>query len=180
MNYSFGEDLKEKPEDIIQFKKGIEFWKDELLNINNLKEKAICNSKIGVHLRIVGELTASLIQLGKAKKIFETLPLLSYTIINEIRIAQTFQFLKRFSKATKLYEEIEKIIEANDQFSNLLHLVYQHKGKNYFDQRQFKIAKVHFEKALSIRNKMKDKSLVESSTYALEIVERYIDKNATT
>jgi len=171
MQYCFDNDLKEKPENIDEFKKGIEFWKAALTDLGNLIDEAKLYSRIGVDLRIVGELDKSLKYLNKAKKILEKLPLCTIYLINKIRIAQTLQFLKQFEAANKRYNEIDDIIDLNSQFSGLRHFVYQHKGKNYFDQQLYTKAKIHFQSALKIRKQLDNQELIASSAFALKIIE---------
>jgi len=170
MNYTFGRNLKERPEDIEAFKNGIEYWKAELDNLGVGLDKVRLLSKIGVHLRILGHLEESLKYLYKAKRLFESESLNASFVVNEIRIAQTLQFLKRFDEATKLYNEVENLVETETQFTNLLHFVYQHKGKNYFDQQQYHLAKKYIEKALTIRLQLQDENLIASSTFTLKII----------
>lgn len=172
MSYLIGDDLKEKPENLEEFKKGIAFWKESLGRTNDIKDKAKLHSKIGVHLRIVGHLNESLKYLNKAKQTFESFPISNSFIINEIRIAQTLQFLKRFDEATELYLNIENLVKPRSEFSSLLHFVYQHQGKNYFDQQNFHLAKNCIKKALKIRQQINNKDWIASSVFALAIIEK--------
>jgi len=174
MNYFFGDDLKETPEDKAEFRKGIEFWKAKLISEDKVYEKSKLLSTIGVHLRIAGQLNESLTYLNKAEAILGTLPLSRTFVVNGIRIAQTLQALKRFNKSTLYFRDIEKLIEVNTQFSNLLHFVYQHQGKNYFDQQKYRLAKTYIERALAIRQQMNDADLIASSAFALNIITQHL------
>lgn len=170
MTYSFGDDLREHPEDDIAFKKGIDYLIKQFKQQDEVFEQAKLLSSIGAYQRIAGFLSASLQHLLKAKKLLEEGKHKRLYLINEIRLAHTFQFLKQFDQAQTCYQHIENYIAKHPSDQNLLHFVYQHKGKNYFDQQQYRLAEEFIDKALQLRKSLNDESLVESSAYALKII----------
>jgi len=176
MKYTIGNDLKEHPDDVIAFQKGIDYLKQKLKQEKDVTEQARLLSKIGVHQRIAGQLKESYQYLLEARKILEHSEHSRLYIINEIRIAQTFQFLKQYSKAIDCYQHIEIFITKYPSCSNLLHYVYQHKGKTYFDQEFYLLAKENIEKALAIRKEMGNDDLIQSSTFALDVIDQKISK----
>jgi len=117
-------------------------------------------------------LDASLKHLLEAKKLVENSKHVRLFLINEIRLAQTYQFLRQFEKAEAIYLFIEAYIAKQPEHQNLLHFVYQHKGKNYFEQRQYDLAATYISKALALRKALSDGSLVESSVFALKVIRR--------
>ena len=143
MHYTFGDDLRAHPEDIPDFKAGINYHIQQLKQEEHLKERCRLLSSIGINQAIAGLLEASLKHLLEAKKLLENSEHVQLYLINEIRLAQTYQFLKQFKKAEAIYQVIEVYIEKHPAHNNLLHVVYQHKGKNYFEQAEYALAECY-------------------------------------
>lgn len=174
MNYRFAKDLREHPEDEVAFKKGIDDLIEQLKQTNTVIEQAKLHSSIGTYQRIAGFLDASFQHLMKARKLLIESEHKRFYLINEIRLAHTFQFLKQFEQAETCFQHIENYIAQHPSYQNLLHFVYQHKGKNYFEQQQYHLAEECINKALELRQILGDESLVESSVYALKIIREKI------
>ncbi len=170
MNYYFGNDLREHPEDKIAFKKGIDYLIKQLEQKEEVIEQAKLLSKIGTYQRIAGFFNASLLHLKKAKQLLEESNHQHLFLINEIRLAHTFQFLKQFEQADACYQHIEDYITKHPSHKNLLHFVYQHNGKNYFDQQQYELAETCICKALELHKVMGNEGLIESSAFALKVI----------
>jgi len=170
MQYTFGDDLREEPQDIIEFKKGIDYLLQKLLQEENVFEQANLLSSIGVHQRIARNLEASLKHLLEARNLLEDSEHIRLYLVNEIRLGQTFQFLAQFTKAETTYQLIENYIAKHPEHKNLLHFVYQHKGKNYFAQQQYQSAETFVRKALDLRKALNNAELIQSSEFSLKVI----------
>ncbi len=170
LNYYFEETLREIPEDLVAFKKGIVLLEKELNQTTDRLEMAIRLSKLGVLQRIIGALAPALANLTKADDIYASLGNTRRRKINKIRLAQTLQFSGFFEKATNIYQELEKDINDQETDVDLLDFIYQHKGKNFFEQGLLDKALVEIEKALSLRKEKGNASLIASSEYARTVM----------
>lgn len=174
--YKIGVDLREKPHDKKLFKKGILILEKEALNTKKSIEKVKILSKIGVLYRILGELDKSQQRLDEASILIKELGNKKLWIINNIRIAQTLQFKNKNQQAELLYQKLVKEIEDGSQNHELLSFIYQHRGKNYFEQGKLKAALREVEKALEKRKQDNNVELIASSEYARKIIKNKISK----
>jgi len=172
MNYFFKDDLREHPEDNVDFKRGINYLIQKLKQEEDQIKKAQLLSSIGTHQRIAGFLEASLQNLMNARKLLEDSEKVRLYLINEIRTAHTFQFLKQFAEADSIYLRVETHIAQHPVHNNLLHFVYQHKGKNYFDQKKYQLAELYISKALALRKALDNAGFTESSKLALSVIQK--------
>ena len=168
MNYSFNHLLREVPLDEADFLKGIRFLETEIPHLQGL-EKARTLSKLGGYQRIMGLIEQSLQSLMAAENMLTNHPNVRLSIINQLRISQTKQFKREFEHAKALLEDIETNIKSTTEMTDLLDFIHQHQGKNYFDQQNYSVAKVCFEKALVIREQKGDENLIQSTIHALEV-----------
>jgi tetratricopeptide (TPR) repeat protein len=97
-------------------------------------------------------------------------------LVTNVRIAQTLQFLKRFEESEKLYLKLEDEIHRNRELKNLLHFVFQHRGKLLFDQNRFSESILQFEKALELRVQLGNQELIESTLFAIELTKRKLSE----
>ncbi|MGG4397413.1 hypothetical protein ABEX25_24200 [Paenibacillus thiaminolyticus] len=68
-------------------------------------------------------------------------------------MANTYQWNKEFVEAAKLFKELEEEIAIIDRSTREIYedFLYQHFGKNKFDQEQYEEALIYFYKALQLR-----------------------------
>lgn len=168
MSYSFDDNLREVPNNIEQFKKGIELMIQDLDSEKNTVRKANLLSKLGTSLRIAGRLEESEAFLMESIRIFEESGLSENILISKIRLSQTLQFRTKLVPALKLINELESELKKNILFESYRDFIFQHKGKILFDMKRFGEAIKYFESALSVRIVKKDNSLIDSSRKAIE------------
>ncbi len=93
----------------------------------------------------------------------------------KIRLANCFQWQKRFVLSDSLFEELEKCLPTVSV--SLQAFFWQHKGKNEFDQGHYQLAKGCFQKALEMRVKHQlAHDLIESSQIALFEASKRIER----
>lgn len=168
MQYDIGELLRETPKNATEFSKGIQFLKEQSQQSTEI-EKARLLSTLGVYQRINGDLDASLKSLTEAKELISTDNLERLQPINDLRIAQTFQFMRRFEESEQQYLKLTNQIKSDKKLKDLLDFVYQHHGKLLFEQGKLPEAIICFEKALSLREYKNEQTLIDSTLYALEV-----------
>lgn len=167
MTWSIGQDLREVPNNPSEFKDGIRFLESHLKDLEGI-ELIRSQSKLGVLLRICGCLEKSQRQLLIARNSLSLITDKRLSLINELRIAQTAQWSNDFQTSNKIYVELETQIESDTSNSDLLDFVYQHKGKNDFDQGEFGLAIEMFNRALQLRLSKGDEELINSTQFALD------------
>ncbi|MGB0929806.1 MAG: hypothetical protein ACPGVB_03465, partial [Chitinophagales bacterium] len=151
--YRIGEDLREVPENLEEFKKGISILENEVETIQERKVKAQKLSKLGVLYRIIGNLNISQNRLLEASKLIDTSNEKNLFIVNEIRIAQTLQFQNKNDEADKKLNLLQNKILQENIGIHLLDFIYQHRGKNLYEKGDLKTALTFIKKALEIRKK---------------------------
>ena len=93
-------------------------------------------------------------------------------LINRIRLANTFQWQKNFSKSNLIFNEIEEELSCIEKgsFKNYEDFLFQHIGKNKFDQNNYEEALYYFNKAIMIRLEKGDQELIDSTNLAINTV----------
>lgn len=169
MKFKFGPNLREVPLSKIEMLSGMIYIKEQL-NSNNSSEyeKGRLHGMLGSFLRIVGELEDSENHLRIAIEISDSINNPEGVFANKLRLAHTYQWWNRFDVSNKMFAELLETAETNSDYSNFLDFVYQHCGKNLFDQADFHGALNYFNKALEIRLEKGDKELIASSESAIE------------
>lgn len=172
MDFLFGPNLREVPVSKIQMLYGMMYIKDQLEN-NQFSEEEIgkWNGLLGVYLRIVGELKESERHLNIAIQVYNDLDQPRNTFINKLRLAHTYQWWDKFNLSNQMFADMQALAETDSEYTDLLDFVYQHNGKNQFDQKEFKTALSFFEKALKIRQGSNNQEIITSSETAIEACE---------
>ena len=167
MNYSFSDSLREVPESKEDFQKGIQFLNSEIDKLNGL-DKISALSKLGAYQRIAGLIEDSLATLKMVRQLLSQNNDKRLSFITELRIAQSIQFKGDFEEAAKIYSGLKNRSSRDSELSDFLDFVYQHMGKNYFDQQRFDLAMNCFQSALVVRNQKGESQLIESTLFAIE------------
>lgn len=167
VEYHFNSRLREIPDNVVEFQKGIDFIKSKISQSDGI-EKARLLSKLGVYQRIDVKLDESLDSLTRAYEIIQDYPDLRLKCVNGLRIAQTLQFKKNFVEAENQYDRLEKECRADSQLKDLLDFVLQHSGKCQFDQKNYDGAIPCFTEAMELRMKKGDEELIQSTQFALD------------
>lgn len=87
-----------------------------------------------------------------------------------LRKANVLQWLKKFDQALNLYDKV--LQECPD----LRHYALQHRGKCFLDMGKYPNALKDIEQSLALRKQLCDKDLIESSKFALNLVQKRIKK----
>ncbi|WP_059170524.1 tetratricopeptide repeat protein [Bacillus sp. FJAT-27445] len=170
MEFSFDESLREVPVSIPDMKSGVSFLKDQLhTKDSETKEQAALNGLIGVYCRILKNFEESKKYLLHAIEINEKLNNKKGWFVNELRLAHTYQWEGDFQKSNGMFGKLLKDAECSQDTNDYLDFLYQHQGKNLFEQQNYELAAVFFEKALVIRMEKGNEELIVSTRHALEV-----------
>lgn len=172
MDFTFGPNLREVPISKIEMLYGMMHIMEQLKNGQfNQEEQGMWNGLLGVYLRIVGELDESEKHLKTAIQIYKELEQSRRVFINTLRLAHTYQWWTKFDISNQMFSELREQAESDPDLSDLLDFVYQHHGKNHFDQKEYETALSYFEKALDLRRNSQNEELIASTETAIEACE---------
>jgi tetratricopeptide (TPR) repeat protein len=148
-NYHFDSDLREVPNDPLEWTKSVE----QLFEIlkNESEDKLQIYEHLGIATRILLRLSESESFLLKAVSLSYDNPNHSHLIQNLIRLAHTYQWKKEFSKAHLLFDQVRTLSNQKPISEGLKAAYHQHLAKNYFDQSYYGLAVIEFELALKMR-----------------------------
>ncbi len=163
LKYYFDESLREIPVDKEKMTSYVSEYKDDI-SIEN-------KSYIAPYLRILGELEKSENYLLEVINFYEKENNELKVFLNKIKLGIVYQWQNNFVKSNKLFDELLCICE---NFPNHKDFLFQHIGKNYFEQQNYILAKQFFQKALNIRKIKNNKELLESTEFALEVCNKKI------
>lgn len=170
LGFCFDDNLREVPFSKIDMVKGIEFLKNQSQSTqDNDKDLAKTYGLIGVYSRIVNNIEDSKKYLSLAIEMNKQSGNHKSLFVNELRLAHTYQWENNYLKSNKLFEKLKEQSENNSEHNNYLDFVYQHYGKNLFDQSEYQLALKYFEKALRIRGEKGNQELIDSTEYAINI-----------
>ncbi|WP_157259658.1 hypothetical protein [Paenibacillus sp. OSY-SE] len=90
--------------------------------------------------------------------------------INRIRLANTYQWNKEFQKSNEIFDVLvgEFHNQADESLQDIEDFLYQHMGKNKFEQGEYEEAPTHFYKTLEIRLVKNNSELIESTQLAID------------
>lgn len=171
MNFSYGDDLREVPEDSEQMRKGLDWLQDKIVELgpDDTKKAAVLLSQIGGYARIMGDLDLSEKCYLDAIKAFEELKASEQLFAAKLRLAVTFQYQRKFSKSTEIYEKAIKIMRTSKSpaVRNYLDFALQHYAKQKFEQGFYSEAMDMFMETLELRIVKGDLDLVASTELAI-------------
>ncbi|WP_106496411.1 hypothetical protein [Lentibacillus sp. Marseille-P4043] len=169
MKFIFGPNLREVPVSKIQMLHGMIYIMEQLkTNDFSDDEKAKWNGMLGYFLRIVGELEESEKRLHTSIEIYNDLDNQQGVFTNKLRLAHTYQWWTKYELSNQIFNELLEKAETDSDYTHFLDFVYQHCGKNEFDQKRFPEALSFFEKALELRSEKGDQELISQSESAIE------------
>lgn len=169
LNYKFDENLHEVLECSEDVKKYVQLLLEEVRISEDSKEKARLLSMAGVYFRLLKDFPRSLECLENAMR-------LNDSVSNRIRLGHTYQWKKDFNRSNLIFEKLLQDVESGEE--TLLDYVYQHAGKNYFDQARYEEALNLFERALEIRiSKNVADELIDSSRLSVKTTKSRLKKN---
>jgi tetratricopeptide (TPR) repeat protein len=177
LNYRFGADLREVPEDAESMLRYAEFMISESKKLQ--KEKPLQNPRAlvkflgeaGSYYRILGKNEAAHHALEECLSLIDTHQLgISYWAVNAIRLGEVFRAQKDILAAETAFKAVLEMADRSQDVLAFKDFSLQHLGKLYYDQKNFTQARTCFQEALQIREKKGDPALIESTQFALRVL----------
>jgi tetratricopeptide (TPR) repeat protein len=172
MNFTYGNDLREVPDDPEQMRKGVDYLKEKLEEEQDGgAAEAALRSQLAGYCRIMGDLELAKEHYQKAKDILKEAGKEQHIFAIQLRMAIVYQWDGRFKNADEIYSKsIEKSRRSSDKtIQKYLDFALQHYGKSKFEQGQFDSALDCFMEALELRLIKGDLTLIESTQKAIEV-----------
>jgi tetratricopeptide (TPR) repeat protein len=173
----FDENLRDIPDNAEATRQEVAQLKEKLpLTLAPLERtRLLCD--IGTGLRLLGDLEEAKNHLKEAVDLCETFQLdIKTTVRAQILLAHVLQWQGNFLKSNRLFGELIITVEADIGASSLKAFVYQHAGKNLFDQKMYPHALKFFEKALKLRESEKaPEDQIESTRLAIHATRAKIE-----
>lgn len=174
LNLNFNNRLREIPESIDDIKEFIQYESNRVSTTKNFKSLKKIYGSLGVYSRIINDLENSEIYLKKA------IDLSNYTndplrvFINKIRLGNTYQWQEDFHASNLIFDSLFDQLQ-NPIFLPYEDFLYQHYGKNLFDQGLYTKALEYFKLALELRIIKNNSELIDSTLFAINICNTYIE-----
>lgn len=167
LKYTFDLNLHELLENPVDVDQHINTLLKSIPTGSLMRSKAL--GEIGVFLRMRRHLDESQKYLEEAvtlsKLCNDNGRLLS---VQKIRLAHVYQWQKKFELSNAIFE---KFMQSDEQ--SIIDFIWQHAGKNYFDQNRYSEALDAFEKALIFRRaKNSPTDQVESTEFAIAVTRK--------
>jgi tetratricopeptide (TPR) repeat protein len=167
--YHFDENLRDVPADRAGME-GAARHLETLLSSSDTqpRERLRDLGRLGVYLRILGNLDAAQESLKDAIALANELGDEKAALANRIRLGHVYQWQRRFAEADTVFAAVVEQCEQDMRFREYLDFAYQHYGKSKFDQGLYTEAEAFFRQALDIRQARGDEELIASSRLAWE------------
>ena len=162
---NFDANLHEIPENPKEMKRAVLYLKEKWGDCKEIDLKIKLSGFIGSFSRILRDFSTAHYYLNEAIELSSQYGMNQSLLVNQIRQAHIFQWEKKFSESNALFEKT--LEESKKSHSSFLDFVYQHAGKNFFDQGRYSEALTFFQEALSLRENKKNKELLDSTYLAI-------------
>lgn len=167
MLYHFDDNLHEVPNDPAEIAAEIARLKDEAVSTTDDLERAKLLGMLGAYQRIMNQLDAAAETLNQAVELSKGHA--KFSLVNRLRLAHVHQWQKDYASSNQEFDKLVVEVESDEHVAMYRDFVYQHAGKNRFDQQDYAGALAYFEKALAIRQEKQDNSLIDSTQHAIQI-----------
>ncbi|SIT81761.1 tetratricopeptide repeat protein [Edaphobacillus lindanitolerans] len=175
LDYHFDENLREVPvsrTDMLCYVKHLKSRSEQICE--NDEELAGTYSLIGVYSRMLGHMEDSKKYLRLAIGMNNRSGDLERLFVNELRLAYAYQWEHDYLRSNELFEKLMVQSETDREHRIYQDFVYQHHGKNLFDQGDYQSALTYFERALGIRQEKANEELIDSTEFAIRICKEKI------
>jgi tetratricopeptide (TPR) repeat protein len=183
VSYHFNENLHDVPNSPVQMQQAIKFLQSQFENYcHDRYQKIHLAGLIGCYGRMLRDFSTAEQALITALKLCDReaypkgncLKDKRLKIANSIRLAHLYQWQQQYQLSEALFDEILTQCQSHSELKSYLNFVYQHLGKCKFDQAKYEAAQYYFNKALELRQQKGDRSLIDSTRLALNVVNKRI------
>lgn len=175
ISYYLDERLREIPQDPAQMKRAIDFLQDQLeTNKGNTSFQIRCYGLIGVYARLLRDFSLARQALMKAVRLSQELGDERCTALNLLRLAQVYQWQKRYALCDRLFADAFDRFAKNPELKSDLDFAYQYAGKYHFELGNLTQAVRYFQQALTIRQSKGNPALLEATQLALKMSQQQL------
>jgi tetratricopeptide (TPR) repeat protein len=169
--FHFDDNLHDVPDNEAEVQQRVSLLKETLVSTTQPLERVQLLCEIGTGLRMLIQLDEAKNHLKEAVDICETFQLdIKTTTRAQLLLAHILQWQGNFLKSNRLFGELIITVEAEIGASKLKAFVYQHAGKNLFDQKLYPQALKFFEKALKLRqSENAPQDQIDSTKLAIQV-----------
>ncbi|MDG0817071.1 hypothetical protein [Bdellovibrio svalbardensis] len=151
LNFYFDDNLQEVATNPGDMERYVHEQKIALSTAQNPLDRVKILGEIGVYLRILRQLSEAQDYLLKSLEIIARHQMeLHLKVGQQIRLAHVYQWQGQFELSNSMFEELLRLSKTTD-LGYLHDFIWQHAGKNHFDQLNWKKAHDCFQKALKLR-----------------------------
>lgn len=183
LNYRFGADLREIPENPASMQAYVDFLIGEIRKLKiekpahegeipaNVRAVVKLLGEVGSYAKILKKPEAARNALDKSLSLIDQYQLgLGTWAVHTLRYGDVLRFQNDALGAETAFRSVLEMAERQPAIAELADFAWQHLGKMYFDGKQLKKAEDCFLKALEIRKKKGVKELTESTELALRVL----------
>jgi predicted nucleotidyltransferase len=172
-SYHFDQNLRDVPDDPEGMARAVEALRAaSRAEVKDSGARARLLGQLGPYLRMLGHLDEAAAVLAGAVQLCDTGGDVRRGVANRLRLANVYQWQRRFDLSDPLFAEALRRCETADAARALLSFAWQHLGKSLFDQGRYAEAAAHFARALGARRADGNPELIASSSLALGTAER--------
>ncbi|HEY0735936.1 MAG TPA: hypothetical protein VGD69_13570 [Herpetosiphonaceae bacterium] len=154
-----------------EMRRAIGWLSERLAGLDRRQRARVCGL-CGVYARILRDFDAAHAFLHQALDLAAQLGDERLLFNNRIRLAHVYQWQAQYARSNELFENLLATSHDQPLLASLLDFLYQHAGKNAFDQQQYDRAEHYLREALRLRRVKGDLALIESTEHALALVQQ--------
>lgn len=183
LNYRFGADLREIPENPGSMLAYVDFLIGEIRKLKiedparegeipgNVRAVVKLLGEVGSYAKILKKLEAARNALDKSLSLIDQYQLgLGTWAVHTLRYGDVLRFQNDALGAETAFRSVLEMAERRPELQELADFGWQHLGKLYFDGKEMKKAEECFLKALELRKKKGVKELTDSTELALRVL----------
>jgi tetratricopeptide (TPR) repeat protein len=169
LTFHFDAELREVPERPDEYRRAVAWLQERAADpALGERERVRLLGRCGVLARTVGDYPAALDALQAALAGAARLGDERLELISRVRLAHVYQWQRDFARSDALFAEALRGCETDPACAGVRDSVYQHAGKNLFDQGRYAEALALFERALALRLGSGDAELIASARLAAD------------
>ena len=177
VSYYFDDRLRDIPNSPVQMQQAVNFLQSEFAkSSDNISQQIYLAGLIGGYTRMLHDFEISEQALNTALQLCDRINDKRSKIANSIRLAHLYQWQQKYELSEAWFDKILKQCKNDSDLTSYLDFAYQHAGKCKCDRGKYKEAEYYFNRALEIRWQKGDRSLIESTQLALNVVQKFMSK----
>lgn len=173
LNYKYGADLREIPEDPVSMQAYLDLLLTELKKLTAEQPRLSVKflGEIGSYARLLGKTEAAQQALDKSLSLIDQHDMgLRLWGVHSIRYGEVMRAKRDELAAETAFHSVLEMSRRHLEIRDLEDFALQHLGKLRFSQKKFKEAEIFFREALELRKKKAVPELIQSTELALRVL----------